>query len=157
MTIEERLDAIESRLLATEDQLGILGLLNLYGPLVDSGEGQAAAHLWVEGGIYDGFRRAVGHDDLAATYDLASHRSLIKTGMSHFTATPRIAVDGNSAKAVGYSYVIVRDGQRWRVVRASINYWTFTRVPKGWRIVERFNRVLDGSDESIETMRRIMD
>lgn len=156
MSIDKRLAVLEDRLRAAEDRLEIMGLLNLYGPLVDSGEGQAAARLWVEDGVYDGFRRAVGHDDLAATYDLDSHKNLVAIGMSHFTATPTITVIGDEAQAVGYSFVIIREGERWIVVRASINHWSFSRTPQGWRIVERYNRMLDGSDDSLATMRRIL-
>ncbi len=47
MNTEDRLAALEKRLLAAEDQLEIIRLLNSYGPQVDSGESEAAAHLWV--------------------------------------------------------------------------------------------------------------
>lgn len=50
MSLEARPEALERRVRAAEDQLEILRLLNSYGPLVDSGQSQPAAHLWVEGG-----------------------------------------------------------------------------------------------------------
>lgn len=158
MTVEERLAALESRLRVAEDQLEIIRLLNTYGPLVDSGESQAAAGLWTEGGVYDvgGVHRETGRDEIAAIYEREGHKALVGTGVSHLTATPRISVKGDQAEAMAYSFVVLRDGDRWRLWRAAINHWTLERTSEGWRIRERYNRVLDGSLESHETMRRPM-
>jgi hypothetical protein len=158
MSVEERLAALESRLRAAEDQLEILQLLNTYGPLVDSGESYPAAHLWVDGGAYDmgGVYRAKAYDEIAAVYESEGHKNLVNTGVSHLTATPRITVDGDTAEAVAYSFVVLKEGERWYFWRASINHWTLTRTAAGWRILERYNRVLDGSQDSHDTMRRVM-
>ena len=162
MGIEERVAELERRLRTAEDQLEILQLLNTYGPLVDSGESRAAADLWVEGGGYDftsglsGATRLSAPDDLVAMYDGEGHMKLVNTGSSHLTATPRITVDGDSAEAVGYSFVVLKEGDRWFIWRGAINHWTFARTPQGWRIVERFNRTLDGSEDSHNTMRQVM-
>lgn len=159
---DSRIDALEARLRAVEDQLEILRLLNSYGPLVDSGEAQAAARLWVEGGGYDfglpggGTSRLEAPDQLAAMYETDGHMGLVNTGVSHLTATPRITVDGDEARAVGYSFVILKEGDRWFVWRGAINEWTLARTAGGWRIRERFNRTLDGSKESHDIMRRVM-
>jgi len=157
MGVEERLQALERRLQAAEDQLEIIRLLNSYGPLVDSGESQPAAHLWVEGGVYDmgGARRATAYDDIAAVYDSEGHQNLIKTGVSHLTATPRITLHGDTAEAVAYSFVVLKEGDRWFVWRASANHWSLVRTPQGWKIQERYNRVLDGSKASHDTLRRV--
>lgn len=64
------------------------------------------------------------------------------------TAPAQITLDGDRAEAVGYSMLALNAGERFTVLRASINHWTLARTPDGWRIVERVNRVLDGSDES---------
>jgi hypothetical protein len=158
LTTEERLALLENRLRAAEDQLEIIGLLNSFGPLIDSGEGAMAAHLWVEGGVYDmgAVRRGIAFDDMATFWVNDSHKQYVQNGMSHLTAVPRITVAGDSAEAVGYSYVMMKEGERWYIARASINHWTLTRTSEGWRIVERYNRLLDGSDDSLETLRRIM-
>jgi hypothetical protein len=81
---------------------------------------------------------------------------LVKTGVSHFTGTPKITVDGDRARAVGYSFVILREGDRWFIWRGAINQWTLVRGEAGWRIQERFNRTLDGSPDSHEVMRRVL-
>lgn len=158
MDVEDRLAALERRLQAAEDQLEIIRLLNSYGPLMDSGQSRSAADLWVDDGVYDlgGGRRLSVPDDLVAMYAQQGHKALVRNGVSHLTATPRITLHGDTAEAVAYSFVVLREGDRWYLWRASINHWTLVRRPEGWRIRERYNRPLDGSPESHETMRRMM-
>ncbi len=162
MDVNARLLALEARLRATEDRLEILDLLNSYGPLVDSGSGQEAAALWVKGGGYNfsggisGGARLEAPEQLVAMYATEGHMGLVSTGVSHFTGTPKITVSGDSAEAVGYSFVILKEGERWFIWRGAINHWTLARTGEGWRIVERFNRTLDGSDDSHNTMRKVL-
>jgi hypothetical protein len=158
MNVEDRLAALESRLRAAEDQLEIIRLLNSYGPLVDSGESQAAAELWINGGGYDigGIGRRQAYEDLVAIYDGQGHRDLINGGAAHLTATPRITLRGDAAEAVAYSFVVQKEGDGWKFFRASANHWTLVRTAAGWRIAERYNRVLDGSQECHDTLRRVL-
>ncbi len=160
--LERRLAEIEARLRRTEDELGILRLLNSYGPLVDSGAAAEAAALWRAGGGYEfgdasGARRAQAPAGLVELYESDFHRRFVQTGSAHVTATPQIIVDGDRATAVGYSFVIVRGDGCWNVARAAINRWLLVRSPAGWRIDERINRVLDGSSESHELMHMVLD
>jgi hypothetical protein len=161
MDLEARLAALEARLRVAEDRLEIFDLLSSYGPLVDSGSSEDAAALWVAGGGYNfsggvsGGTRLSAPDQLIAMYESEGHKGLVGTGVSHFTGPPKITVDGDSAQAVGYSFVILKEGERWFVWRAAINHWTLQRTADGWRIAERFNRTLDGSADSYETMRRV--
>jgi hypothetical protein len=158
----QRLDALEARLRKAEDQLEILQLLNSYGPLVDSGESEAAARLWTEGGGYSfsgglsGGTRLEAPAELVSMYETPGHKGLVETGVSHFTGTPRITVEGDEAEAVGYSFVILKEGERWFIWRAAINHWTLARTDAGWRIRERLNRTLDGSADSHATMRKVL-
>lgn len=159
MDIADRLDRLEQRLLAAEDQLEIIRLLNTYGPLVDSGSGLDASQLWTKDGHYDvGGGPRFTPADLVAMYADAGHMGLVGTGCSHLTATPRIVVEGDAATAIAYSFVVLKEQaeERWFLFRAAINHWTLTRTPQGWRIVERFNRVLDGSPQSHAVMRRVL-
>ena len=156
MDVNNRLKAIEERVQAAEDQLEILRLLNSYGPLVDSGSGQEASELWVEDGHYDvGGGPRYTPAQLVTMYG-QGHMDLVNTGCSHLTATPRITVDGDAAYAIAYSFVILREGDRWFIFRAAINHWTLIRTDSGWRIVERLNRLLDGSPESHDVMRMVL-
>jgi hypothetical protein len=160
-TVEERLAALEARCRRAEDHLEILNLLNTYGPLVDSATAQPAGALWVAGGGYNftipggGTRRLEAPDEIVGMYHWEGHRELVETGCAHLTATPKISVTGDEAEAVGYSLVILKEGYRWILWRAAVNHWILRRTQQGWRIVERFNRALDGSPESHETMRKV--
>ena len=163
MDVEERLAALEARVRAAEDHLAILNLLNSYGPMVDSGSAEPAAQLWIEGGGYNFSggtsqgTRLEAPDRLVAMYRGDGHMGLVKNGVSHLTATPVIKVDGDEATALGYTFVILREDERWFVFRAAINEWKLVRTAGGWRIAERFNRTLTGSDESHQVMRRILE
>jgi hypothetical protein len=162
LDIDARLLELETRLRAAEDHLAILNLLNSYGPLVDSGSAEAAAELWVPGGGYSfsggiaGGGRLEAPDQLVAMYETEGHRGLVSTGVSHFTGTPKITIEGDTASAIGYSFVILKEGERWYVWRAAVNHWTLVRTDAGWRLQERFNRALDGSEDSHEVMRRVL-
>lgn len=160
-TVEERLDALEARCRKAEDHLEIQNLLMTYGPLVDSATAEPAGKLWVDGGGYN-FTKPDGEparlsapDEIAGMYHWQGHLDLVNTGCAHMTAPPKITVDGDTAQAVGYSFVVLKEGERWFLWRAAVNHWTLRREPEGWRIVERFNRPLDGSEASHETMRKV--
>jgi uncharacterized protein (TIGR02246 family) len=155
MTIRDKLAELEARVQASEDQLAIARLLASYGPAVDSGESREAAQLWTSGGVYDvgGVSREQGHDAIAALYDAGFHQSLIRQGSAHVTMAPQITLDGDCAVAVGHSIVFLRAENGYNAWRVSANRWTLVRTDGGWRIAERFNRVLDGSPESHDALR----
>lgn len=163
MTIEERLDALEARCRAAEDHLEILNLICAYGPLADSCSVEAAIEQWVPGGGYNygmpggGTQRLEAPEPLGHVWRQEGHVELTRTGSAHMSATPKISVSGDAADAVGYSLVIKREGDRWFVWRAAINHWTLVRTAAGWRVQEKFNRTLDGSDESREVMRKVLE
>jgi SnoaL-like domain len=156
---EQRLSALETRLRAAEDQLEIIRLLSTYGPAVDSGSSQEAAALWIKEGTYDVGGVALWNtDQLVKMYDGEGHRALIHLGSAHLTATPQVTVNGDAAEAVAYSFVVLKRHKQdaWDFWRAAINHWKLARTVEGWRIVERFNRVLDGSKASHDTMRKAL-
>lgn len=162
LELERRLDVVEARLRHAEDQLEILRLLNSYGPAVDSGSSAAAAAQWVDGGGYEfgdagGAQRVDAPARLAALYEADFHQGLVRRGSAHLTATPQITVDGDTAIAVGYSFVVARSRHGWSVERAAINRWRLARDPAGWRVQERVNRALDGSAESHALMRTALE
>lgn len=162
MTIEERLDALEKRCRAAEDHLAIQNLIFSYGPLVDSGSAQEAAALWIEGGGYNysggsaNGTRKQAPEDLVAMYEGEGHMGLVTTGVSHLNAPAVIRVDGDAATAMCYSFVILREGERWFVWRAAINEFQCVRTAAGWRIAERLNRTLTGTEESHALMRKVI-
>lgn len=154
---DDRANAIDARLCAVEDELSILRLLASYGPLVDSGCAEEAAELWTENGVYEpgGVGAMTGRRAIASLYRMERHRELVARGSMHHTAMPTITLDGDRAEAVGYSFVAENAGDAFSLWRASINRWLLRRTGDGWRIVERRNRVLDGSEESLALLRAI--
>lgn len=160
MTVEERLAALETRLHAAEDELAIMRLLASYGPLVDSGQSEAAAAMWIDSGLYDysGGAVATAPDGLVAAYEGPEHQGLIADGCSHLTAPPRITLQGDRAEALAYSYVARRRDGEWFLYRAAINHWHLVRTDDaafgGWRIERRTNRLLEGTEDSYAVMRK---
>jgi hypothetical protein len=162
MTTEQRLAALEARLQAAEDHLEILNLISAYGPLADSCCVDEAAGQWVPGGGYNygkpdgGTVRLEAPDALREVWAQQGHIDLTRIGSAHMAAAPKISVKGDNAEAVGYSLVIKREDDRWFVWRAAVNHWTLVRTAEGWRVQEKFNRTLDGSDASHDVMKRIL-
>jgi hypothetical protein len=154
--MQDRTADLERRLVEVEDQLAIQRLLATYGPLADAGLGPQAAALWTGDGAYDpgGVSRAEGRDALIGIYHGALHQALIRQGSMHMTAPAQITIDGDHAEAVGYSMLALNAGDRFSLLRASINHWTLARTAEGWRIVERINRVLDGSPDALGLLAR---
>ena len=99
MSLEDRVAALENRLRAAEDQFEIMGLIQSYGPLVDCDEPQAAAHLWVEGGVHDvgGYPRRLAYDGIARAIGGPDMQALNQQGCTHFYATPRRSTTGPSS------------------------------------------------------------
>ncbi|BCB89881.1 nuclear transport factor 2 family protein [Phytohabitans suffuscus] len=57
-----------------------------------------------------------------------------------------IRVDGATAVANGYSFILHQDGPRIRLVSASVNEWHFVKVDGTWLIKERRRRMLGAPD-----------
>lgn len=140
---------LESRLRAVEDRLQIIDLIAGYGPAVDSGDEGAVDHMWTEGGEYT--FGAGGPDEttltgsqVGALVDLPGHREYMVRGCGHVLTTPRVRIDGDEAVAVNHSLLVLHDGQRWVLERASSNRWELERIEGRWRVRRRANALLDG-------------
>ena len=162
---------IETRLRALEDQIAIYQLLSSYGPLVDSGDAEATAALWTEDGVYDwggGPKPADGtavpkEGNAGAAYSRAevaamvagkNHQGLIAAGAGHVIGLPHVVVDGDTAVATGYARLYGWNGEHFVVLRVSANRWELVRTPEGWRVANRTNRPLNGTDEPRALLRR---
>jgi hypothetical protein len=76
------------------------------------------------------------------------HQSLIASGAAHVLTTPHVVVDGDSATGRSHALNIRWDPavDRFWVARVSANQWTFARTAEGWKVLERINCNLDGSE-----------
>lgn len=156
---DDRIARLEERLQRAEDQLEITNLIAAYGPLVDSGDGDGAAALWTQDGVYDVDTGVYeGQDGISAMVESGPHQQLIGRGCAHVTSPPRIVLQGDLSIAITHSQLIGRDQQGGFVVlRATAHRWELTRTSAGWRVARRTSRLLDGSAAARELLRKPAD
>lgn len=140
---------LEARVRALEDRLEIIDIIAAYGPAVDSGDGASVAQMWAEDGEYTFGAGGAGTTtltgpDVGELVDLPGHRGYMTRGCGHVLTTPRVNVDGDEAVAVNHSLLVLHDGQRWVLERASSNRWELERIEGRWRVRRRINALLDG-------------
>lgn len=139
------IEDIVARLRRLEDEHDIAQLIASYGPAVDAANADAAAALWAEDGTYDVEAwNMQSRADVHAMVSSTSHRDLVAHGCCHFIGPSVVTVTGDAAVAVCESLVLVRDGQGYRVWRATANHFELRRIDGTWRIGKRVSRVLDG-------------
>jgi len=141
---------LEARVRVLEDRLEIIDLIAGYGPSVDSGDDAAVAELWTEDGEYT--FGAASRDattlmgaEVGALVNLPGHRRYMGNGCGHVLTTPRVSIDGDEALAFNHSLLVLYDGQRWVIERASSNRWELERIEGRWRVRRRVNALLDGA------------
>lgn len=138
-----------------EDELAIARLVSAYGPAVDSGSARRAAEIWTDDGVYDTNGAAWrGHDEIAGMVEGSTHQSLIAHGVAHVLGVPHIVIDGDRAVATCYSRVFRHHEGGYEAWRVAVNRWELVRTSAGWRAETRVNRLLDGSEEARELLRR---
>lgn len=151
--------ALAARLRQLEDRVEIGQLVASYGPAADFGDSAAVTGLWTEDGVYDAapHGRWEGRAAIAGMID-GGHQLGIRAGMGHVLTPPRIEVDGDTARAWNHAMNVRWDAEadRFWVGRLSANEWRLRRVDGRWRVVERVNRNLDGSDEARATFRDVV-
>ncbi|GAA4488032.1 hypothetical protein GCM10023171_26810 [Microbacterium panaciterrae] len=139
---------LERRLLALEDRAEIGELIARYGPAVDSGDGAAVAALWAPNGTYRFDDVELDATGVRALVSYPTHMDYMERGCAHILSAPRISIDGDTAVAITHSAVMIHDGTRWLGERVSANRWELRRLPEGWRVQRRVNRLLDGAPEA---------
>jgi uncharacterized protein (TIGR02246 family) len=138
-----------TRLRRLEDDREIRQLIASYGPAVDAGDPDASARLWATDGVYDvdGWRM-LGRADVHAMISSEAHQKLVKKGCSHFLGPCVVSVNGDDAVAVCESLVLIRDGDGYRVWRATAHHFVLRRIDEHWQITTRTSRVLDGNPDA---------
>jgi ketosteroid isomerase-like protein len=150
-----RLDRLEQRLQAVEDELAIIRLIASYGPLVDAGAAESVSQLWTDDGVYDveGWQMR-SRDDVRQMVLSDGHQHLIDGGCAHFLAPAYVTLRGDEATAVCESLLVRNKGGGFSVRRAGANHFHLSRTDEGWRIVHRTTRGLDGSVEARDLLVR---
>ena len=141
--IEARIAALEEKVRVLEDALELQGIMNRYGPAVDSGDADAAAELFAEDGIYDaeGVSPMIGAVAVRSMVEGPGHQSLLPNS-AHTIGPSTLRVAGDAATATGYSRVYLREGEGFRLWRVAANRWEFERREGGWKVARRTNRLI---------------
>lgn len=144
----ENYDDLERRLRSLEDERTIRQLILAYGPAADAGMAALTALRWVEDGVYDWDAAAEpyqGRAGIDAMIRADLHRTLMATGVAHFSGPPFIEVDGDRATALAYSIIMRRETgeERFYIWRVCAIRWEFERNDSVWAARRRTNRLLD--------------
>ena len=139
---------LEDRVRAIEDRLAIYELIATYGPAADSGAVDETVDLWTDDGVYaiDGVGSYRGSEELASCFTSELHQGYIHRGSAHVMSLPKLRVDGDQATAINYALLFIRDGERFRVQRSVASRWELVRTIGGWKVQNRTNVLLDGSE-----------
>jgi ketosteroid isomerase-like protein len=153
--LRARLDTMEERVQQLEDQVAIHRLINSWGPAVDTGQAEAAAALFSDDAVLQSdLSHLTGPAAIAAMVRSDGQQALIEQGSAHIPAFPVVDVDGDRARAIGYSRVYLHTDEGYEVWRVSANYWEFTRTDNGWRVSRRINHVIDGGPQAQQLLAR---
>jgi SnoaL-like domain len=153
--LEDIVTRLETRVKLLEDQLALYRIVSTYGPAMDTGSAEAAGSLWAEDGVYEfDTTRAKGPAGIAAMAESDGMRAQFEQGSAHVLSMPILRVTGDTARATGYSRVYLHTPEGYDVWRVAANHWEFIRTTEGWRVSRRTNRVIDGSPEAREILRR---
>jgi ketosteroid isomerase-like protein len=151
--LRDVVNALEARIARLEDQLAIHRLINSWGPAVDTGQAEAAAALFSDDAVLKSdMSHLIGPAAIEEMVRSDGQQALIRQGSAHIPAFPLVEIDGDSARALGYSRVYLHTESGYEVWRVSANYWEFRRTANGWRVSSRVNHVIDGGPEAQELL-----
>lgn len=140
--LENRLEALELRLRAVEDELAVHRVIVRYGLAVDIGDAEGSAAVFAPDGIYDADVRLMrGRADVSDMVRSDRHQNMVGR-CAHQIGPAVVRIDGDHATALGYSRVYLRDGADIGVYRVSYNLWRLERRGGEWQIVHRRTRLL---------------
>lgn len=155
MSDQPSIEDLAARLAAVEDELAIIRLVASYGPLVDTGDPQAPAHIIATDGVYDvgGGMRLEGREAFTQMLSGSDHQDIVAGGIVHAMGLPWVRVDGDKAIATNTTQLFQRDGDGYSIFRVAQNVWHLERGPDGWQIRERYNRLIGPDGEAVNLLR----
>jgi hypothetical protein len=137
-----------------EDERQIARIITQYGPLIDTADPRVA-ELWTEDGEYDVDELSMeGAKAVASMATSRAHSAFVEAGCAHVQGPAHVTVRGDSADAVNYSLMLVREEAGYLLRRVTANHWSLTRGEEGWRVARRTSRKIDGTEEAREVLRR---
>lgn len=152
------------RLDRVEDELAVHKLLVRYGYAVDAGAADELAELFTEQAVYEIDSAYVGDGAPVTLEGRDALRNMID-GERHTALRPRCAhtigpltveVEGDRARATGYSRVYWGPGSSAELHRLSANEWRCERVAGRWLIAYR-RSVSVGSEQAQQLLRAGLD
>jgi ketosteroid isomerase-like protein len=151
--LREVVSSLEGRVARLEDEVAIHRLINSWGPAVDTGQAEVAAALFTDDAVLrSDMSHLVGPAAIEDMVNSDGQQGLVRQGSAHIPAFPLVDIDGDRARAIGYSRVYLHTGSGYEVWRVSANYWEFSRTANGWRVSSRTNHVIDGGPEAQELL-----
>lgn len=139
---ELRLERLEERVRALEDELAIHRVIVRYGLAVDIGDAERTSAVFAEDGIYDAdVRRMEGRGDVEAMVRSQRHQDMVGR-CAHQIGPALVRIDGDRALALGYSRVYLQGDDGIGVYRVSYNRWRLEKRAGHWQIVHRLTRLL---------------
>jgi uncharacterized protein (TIGR02246 family) len=140
--LEKKVESLERRLSAVEDELAIHRLIVRYGFAVDIGDAERTAAVFAPDGTYDADVRLMrGRDDVREMVLSERHQSMVGR-CAHQIGPAVVRLDGDRAVALGYSRVYLRGDDGIGVYRVSYNRWLLERRAGAWQIAHRRTRLL---------------
>ena len=154
--LESRVEALEQRLRAVEDELAIHRVITRYGFAVDVGDADRTAAVFAPDGVYDADVRLMqGREAVCDMVRSDRHQNMVGR-CAHQIGPAVVHLDGDRAMAIGYSRVYLKEADRIEVYRVSYNRWDLERRDGEWQIVHRRTRLL-GHREAKQVFRDCLD
>ena len=157
--------SLEERIQALEDKHAIHQLIMSYPLAVDSRSMDFVETAWTEDGVFDrgaldpkqhsgAFEGAYGLEAILKEVASPQLQAGREGGLCHIMTAPQIEIRGDEAAATGYTLMVVRDGDDFRLRRPTANRWDLVRSGDGWKIKRRTLRLLDGAADARELLGR---
>ena len=140
--LRQKLDDLNRRVQALEDELAIHRVIVRYGLAVDIGDADAAANTFTEDAVYDvdvGLMR--GRAGVRQMVRSERHQNMVGH-CAHQIGPAVVEIHGNRAVATGYSRVYLHTDGAIKVYRVSLNHWQLERSNGEWLIAHRTTRLL---------------
>jgi ketosteroid isomerase-like protein len=143
----DRLDRLEARIEALEDEREIRDVLTRYGLAVDSGDTVATIALYAPDCAID-IDAAVfmnGKEEARFIVESPAHQEILPD-CAHVMGPFAVTLNGTTAVATGYATVFVRTAGKPGVWRQSFGRWELEKRDGRWAIVRRVSRSVGRPD-----------